>query len=53
MKLFDLISYHAILVYLYDVSSKSTLEKIDLKKLDVKKYQEFMKRKFSKSFLNE
>ena len=39
MKMFDLISYHAILVYLYGISSKQTLEKIDLSKLDIKKYQ--------------
>ncbi len=53
MKMFDLISYHAILVQLYGISSKQTLEKIDLSKLDIKKYKEYMKMKFSKSFLNE
>ena len=45
---FDLMVYESILFYLY---GKKNAE--DAAKLDPKKYQDLMKKFFSKSFLNE
>ncbi len=52
MRIFDLICYHTLINYIYDIDSKKTIYSIDLPK-DISKYQKFMEEKFSKSFLNE
>lgn len=45
---FDLMCYHSILYFLYDKKNSDTADS-----LDPSKYKTFMKKFFSKSFLNE